>query len=597
MAKVRDITMNQTSTASMEENSKDLSDYLDAFRRRRGSIIAIASVIFVIGLIAALAWPPTYRSSATILIEEQEIPSELVRSTVTSFAHQRIQEIKQRVMTRSKLMEIIEKYNLYESDRKRKTTEEVINDMRDAIAVNPITANVMDRSGRAAVATIAFTLSFEGEDPAKVQKVTNELTTVYLAENLKTRVSAAHETFRFLAAEANRHADDINALEQRLSEFKIKHVEHLSGMEHARYRMERTQRELDNARNNLRSLQDQKKHLEEQLSLTNPYLDGDQLSPEQRLRAPRTQYVSLLASYSENHPDVVRMQREIKGLERTTGLVDSGEETREQLNLAREELASAEERYAAEHPDVVRLRETVARLEAHLQEIPAVPTTVATRAERTPDNPAYTTLQSQLSQVNSAIKNTRELQVELQQRLDAIEAHMAELPDVERRYHALSRAHENAIAKFQEIKAKELQAKVAQQLEDESKGERFTLIEAAALPEAPVSPNRPAIIFLSLVLAVGGGLGFAAVRESMDKSVRGIRGVMNTVRMAPLAVIPYLANDTEVKRGKRKTLLVLVGVLGSVAAALMLFHLFVSPLDVLWFRLLRRAGNTTGLDL
>ncbi len=596
MAKVRDITMNQTSTATMEENSKDLGEYLDAFRRRRSSIIAIATVIFVIGLIAALAWPPTYRSSATILIEEQEIPSELVRSTVTSFAHQRIQEIKQRVMTRSKLMEIIEKYNLYESDRKRKTTEEVITAMRDAIAVDPITAEVLDRSGRPAVTTIAFTLSFEGEDPAKVQKVANELTTVYLAENLKTRVSAAHETFRFLAAEANRHADDINALEQRLSEFKIKHVDHLSGMEHARYQMERTQSELDNARANLRTLQDQKTHLQEQLSITSPYGGGDQGSPEERLKTLRTQYITLLASYSESHPDVERMRREIKGLERTTGLVDTGEETRQQLDLAREELASAEERYADEHPDLVRLRETVARLEAHLLDIPDTPAAAATPA-RVPDNPAYTTLQSQLSQVNSSIGNIRVLQQELQQRMDEIEAHMAELPDVERRYHALSRAHENAIAKFQEIKAKELQAKVAQQLEDESKGERFTLIEAAALPEAPVSPNRPAIIFLSLVLAVGGGLGFAAVRESLDHTVRGIKGVLNAVHMAPLAVIPYLANDTEETHKKRKSLALVATVVGVLIGATLLVHLFWTPLDVLWFRVLRRASVTTGIDL
>jgi uncharacterized protein involved in exopolysaccharide biosynthesis len=580
----------------MEEHGKDLSDYLDAFRRRRTSIIVIASVIFLMGMIAALVWPPTYRSSATILIEEQEIPPELVRSTVTSFAQQRIQEIKQRVMTRSKLMEIIQKYDLYEGDLRRKTTEEVIAAMRDAIKVEPITANILDRTGRAAMATIAFTLSFEGDDAAKTQKVTNELTTVYLAENLRTRSSAAHETFRFLAAEANRHADDINALEQRLSEFKIKHVDHLSGMEHARYRMERTQRELDNARANLRSLQDQKKHLEEQLSLTSPYGAGDQMSPEQRLRSLRTQYVSLLASYSESHPDAVRMQREIKGLERSTGLVDSGEEARIQLELARQELASANERYAPEHPDIVRLSEAVARLETHLQNNPGNPV-AATTADRKPDNPAYTTLQSQLSQVTSTLNNTRLKQQELLTQLDKIEAHMAELPEVERRYHALARAHENAIAKFQEIKAKELQAKVAQQLEDESKGERFTLIEAAALPEAPVSPNRPAIIFLSLILALGSGMGLAAVRENLDTSVRGIKGVMNTVRMAPLAVIPYLANDTETSHNKRKILAMSAIVIVVIVGATLLVHLFWTPLDVLWFKALRRISHSTGIDL
>ncbi|HEB77282.1 MAG TPA: lipopolysaccharide biosynthesis protein, partial [Methylothermaceae bacterium] len=94
----------------MDEQVKDLSDYIDAFRRRRGTILAVAGVIFVLGLAAALLWPPTYQSTATILIEEQEVPQELVQSTVTSYATQRIQTISQRVMTRANLMNIIEKY-------------------------------------------------------------------------------------------------------------------------------------------------------------------------------------------------------------------------------------------------------------------------------------------------------------------------------------------------------------------------------------------------------------------------------------------------------------------------------------------------------
>src|SRR5690242_9757687 len=101
----------------MEEHTKDLKDYIQAFRRRRISILATISVLFAISLLAALLWPPTYRSVATILIEEQEVPSDLIRSTITSYATQRIQTISQTVMTRANLMQIIEKYNLY-ADRR-----------------------------------------------------------------------------------------------------------------------------------------------------------------------------------------------------------------------------------------------------------------------------------------------------------------------------------------------------------------------------------------------------------------------------------------------------------------------------------------------
>ena len=104
------------------EQTLGLGDYLSAFKRRLVMILLIGGVVFIIGLITAFVWPPTYQSASTILIEEQEIPADLVRTTITSYAAQRIQVISQRVMTRSNLLEIVDKYNLYESERKRQTT-------------------------------------------------------------------------------------------------------------------------------------------------------------------------------------------------------------------------------------------------------------------------------------------------------------------------------------------------------------------------------------------------------------------------------------------------------------------------------------------
>ena len=183
----------------MEQQAKTLQDYLAILSRRKVPMLITMLIVFLLGIIIAMVWPPTYRSSATILIKEQEIPSELVMSTVTSFAAQRIQTISQRVMTRDNLMRIIDKYDLYVKDRKRYTTEEVLADMRKDIGLNMISADVVDpRSGRPSSATIAFTLSFAGDNPGSVQKVAGELTSLFLAENLKTRKEKASETYLFL---------------------------------------------------------------------------------------------------------------------------------------------------------------------------------------------------------------------------------------------------------------------------------------------------------------------------------------------------------------------------------------------------------------
>ena len=198
------------------EQTLDLGDYLAAFRRRKGLILTVAGIVFLIGLVTAFVWPPTYQSSSTILIEEQDIPSELIQSTVTSYAAQRIQVISQRVMARSNLMEIVEKYDLYEKERKRYTTEEVLMSMREDIGIDMITAEVMDpRTGRPGVATIAFSLGFKSNSPQQAQKVASELTTLYLNENLKSRTEKAAETYDFLTAEANRLNDDLKSSSQR----------------------------------------------------------------------------------------------------------------------------------------------------------------------------------------------------------------------------------------------------------------------------------------------------------------------------------------------------------------------------------------------
>ncbi|MFA7594137.1 MAG: GNVR domain-containing protein [Thiohalobacteraceae bacterium] len=579
-----------------EEQTKNLQDYLIAFKRRRAQIAALFVVVFGIGAIIALAWPPTYRSAATILIEEQQIPTELVQSTVTSYAAQRIQTISQRVMTRSNLMSIIDKYNLYADKRGRETTEEILARMRKDIALDMISADVIDpRSGRPMPATIAFSLAFEGENPEQVQRVANELTTLYLQENLRTRTSKAQETLTFLSDEANRLNQQIKELEGRLAAFKEANAGSLPELQPLlREQIERTERELTDTATQIRTLDDRRFYLQGQLGQQDPYGADVNLSPGARLKALRTEYASIAARYSADHPDVIRMQREIESLERETGQVNPREGLLEQIAALKVELGSLREKYSAEHPDVVRLERQIAGLEATLAKTPAGG---GSQSQRSPDNPAYVTLQAQLNATLSEIQSLQTKRTQLEARRADYERRLAAMPQVEGEFRTLTRDLENASAKYQELNAKQMQARIAQQLETESKGERFTLIDPPVLPEEPIKPNRPAIIFLSLVLALGSGVGYAAVAESLDTTVRGAKGVLATLQVAPLALIPYLASDRERSAQRRKRRLLVLGALAVVLLAVGLVHVFVSPLDVLWFRALRKATIVTGIGM
>ncbi|WP_372521493.1 GumC family protein [Sulfuricaulis sp.] len=585
----------------MEEHTKELSDYIDAFRRRRTSILSIATVFFAISIIAALAWPPVYRSMATILIEEQEVPSDLIRSTITSYATQRIQTINQRVMTRANLMQIIEKYDLYHGKRKQETTEEILERMRKDVNVLMINADVIDpRSGRPTAATVAFTLSFDGEGAEMAQKVASELTTLYLNENLKNRAEKASETYTFLTTEADKLREHITELETQLAAFKEKNADRLPQLAGLNTQLrERTETELRDVDNQLRSMDDRKFYLEGQLGQMNPLTptmgeSGQQiLDPVTQLKTLRSQYISATSKYSPDHPDVVRLRRQIEGLEKETGSVNSTTEQAKELAALRTELAAAREKYSAEHPDVIRLTKAVAAQEEGLKHKPT-PTPESEAAKNNPDNPAYLTLQAQLAGIKSEVQSLKVQREQLKTKLTDYEKRLQQTPDVERKYLVLNRDYENSVLRYQELTAKQNVAQVGQELEKERKGERFSLIDPPQLPEKPLKPNRPAIIIVGFLLSIGSSLGFATVAESMDSSIRGVRGVISVLEYPPLSVIPYLPTGEDLAKAGNTRKIIIAFVASGFVLLVLLVHFFWTPLDVLWFKGLRKVDTVIG---
>ena len=151
---------------------KQPRDYVALFIRRRKLFILPAIAIFAGAVALAFLLPPVYRSTATVLIEEPEVPRDLVQSTVSSFATQRLQTIRQRVMTTENLTAIIKRYNLYVADRKTKPLITVIEKFREDLSLETISAKVVDpRQGRPVSATIAFQLAYDSSSPNVAQRI------------------------------------------------------------------------------------------------------------------------------------------------------------------------------------------------------------------------------------------------------------------------------------------------------------------------------------------------------------------------------------------------------------------------------------------
>lgn len=580
------------------EDIKGLGDYLSVLRRRKKQLIIPAMAILVASVLLAFGLPSIYQSKATILIEQQEIPVDLVRSTVTSYAGERIQMISQRVMTTDNLSKIIDSYGLYKDERKTTSMTILVEEMREEINLEMISADVVDpRSGRPTTATIAFTLSFNNENPRTAQKVTSELVSLFLNANLERRTKSAIETSGFLSTESAKLESKVASLEAKLAEFKERNINNLPEMQQLNIQlMERTERELRDVEQQLRALEERKVYLTSELAQLNPNsemisADGRRiLGPKDKLKVLQSEYVTLSSSYSSTHPDVIKMKKEIAALRKEVGSTDEAEELRMQIKDLKTKEASMRERYSAEHPDVKKVQRALAKAQQALTGVVKNRKQEEKDPNADPDNPAYIQLQAQLEAAEGDIRSLRKMSAELKEKLSDFEARLIKSPQVEREYRDLTRDYDNAMSKYKEVKAKQLEAELAEALERENKGERFSLIEPPLIPEKPSKPNRLAILFLGFIFSLAGGVGTVAVTEAMSDAIKDADGLMQVIGEPPLITIPYIEIESERERRDVIRKKMLIAGAGAVVLIVIMFHFLIMPLDVLWYVVMRRLG-------
>jgi succinoglycan biosynthesis transport protein ExoP len=216
-------------------------------------------------LIVVIVIPPVYQSTGTILVESQTIPTDLIPATAASLIDERIEVIRQRVMTRENLFKIIEKYKLYRDTTQAMTVSEKIDEMRKQIFIESIGANVKSR--RRDQGTIAFKLTFEHRKPEITQRVANDLVTLFLDENVKTRTERATETTEFLTQEADKLKAELEKVETQLAAYKQEHSKALP--QHQQLHMEmlsRTETELKDVEREYKTAQEELRFLDLELS-------------------------------------------------------------------------------------------------------------------------------------------------------------------------------------------------------------------------------------------------------------------------------------------------------------------------------------------
>ncbi len=524
----------------------DINQLLFAIRRRIPLLLALFVVVFGIGAAVAYMLPAVYRSQATILVESQQIPEDLVRSTVTSLPDERIQVIEQRVMTRSNILTIIDKFDLYRNQRGQLTTTELVQKARESTSIRRIRLDGGNR--RSNRFSVAFTVGFEHEVPKVASQVANELVTLILEENVRTRTSRASETTRFLVRETERREEDLRRIELQITEFKKENESALpESLDYRLSFLERMERRLIDVNTEIQNLDRDQRLFELGLSTSGSQSVG---LPEeafstrrqltQRLNQLQSELVRKAAVFSDSHPVMRSLNQEIKNIEAELD---------------------------ATAPD-----ETQAQGDGAGGDAPA-------------DDAQTIVAEFQAETFRERRTLLEEQRKELQDSIDEVRVSIGRTPDVQLGLNALEREYANIRSQYEELIAKQAAAELGESLEEDNNAERFEVIEQPTVPQIPVRPNRMVILAMAFVVAAGISGGSVLGLELMNTSVQSVGQLQRVMNRRPIVAIPYVRNQEDVRRSRRKIGLSFAAATLAFAAGVAGLHFLAIPLDELLLRI------------
>ncbi len=510
----------------------DLKFYLSLFVRRLPLFLFVWIVVASIGVAVAFMLPAQYRSTASILVESEQIQG----STVNLSANEQIQIVQQRMMTRDNLLEIEEEYNVYRNSPNLSPTE-VVDNMSADTQFKQLQLGGR-RPARGTVNATAFTISFTARSGPMAARVANRLVTQILELNADTRIDTADSQVRFYQQEETRLNNELTTLENRISNFKTKNQNSLPTL------LSFNQEQLLALRANLTNVEEEERTLNDQRNqmvraIENPELiptEEIQVSPQERqLATLKAERDTLRLTYSETHPKVRAIDAQIKGLEASIGPGADGEGLLD-LRVSRMELA--------------------------------------------------------LEQLDSRFLLLRNQRDRLLENIGELEESISITPRTEAGLNVMERQYESLKSQYSANAANLAGAKTGQAIEAGGKGERFSVIEQASVPDAPESPDRPLIA----VAGVGGGLGLAfglvVLLELLNRSIRRPADLVNGLGLQPFATIPYITTTRETRRKQLSMVATLAMIAVAIPAVLYAIHYYYQPLDLL----IKRVTDKLGID-
>jgi len=502
------------------------ADIIRIARHRLWLVVASTLVVGLATVAGTRMLQDRYRSETLILVVPQRVPESYVRSTVTSRIEDRLPSISQQILSRTRLEQIIQDFNLYPAERQTSIMEDIVSRMRRDIDVDVVKGD-------------AFRVGYTGAEPRTVMQVTQRLASLFIDENLRDREVMAEDSYRFIDSQLDEARRRLVEHEKKLEAYRRRYAGELPSQ------MDSNLRVIQGAQLQLQALAEAKAR-----------------SMDRRLIVERG-IADLNASAAAGVPAVVSPSGDT-----VTGTAA------QQLEVAQDALRQLELRLTPEHPDVVRTRRLIAVLEkkAEAERLrvpfaagaapPAMSASEIARQNRLKEAQAeLDNIARQEQRRDAEEQRVRAEVTTYQARVEASPTRESELIELTRDYDTLQKTYVSLLFKQED-------SKLAANLERRQIGEQFKVLDPAQLPERPVAPNRARLNMMGAVLGFALGIGLAVLLELGDSTLKSDDDVMAALDLKVLALVPMLAAGQRRRNWRGQSIVAASLALMSMAAVL-----------------------------
>jgi polysaccharide chain length determinant protein (PEP-CTERM system associated) len=465
-----------------------MEDYSAILRRHKRTLILLALLGPAVGYLLCFVLPKEYTSQTTILVEQPAVSPSYVTDISSGDLKQRLTTLQEQILSRSRLEAIINKFGLYPQERKQQASMEALVDrLRKKIAVTPVKPMAESNSTQLP----GFVIKVSDRDPALAQKMCNEVALVFLAENQRVKHDQSAGTTVFLTKQLEDAKAKLNDQDAKLATFKSRYAGMLPDEQQANLNLlAGLNTQLDAATQALSRAQQDKSFTESMLAQQASAQSADNPSAQKQLAEMQSNLSALLAKYTEDHPDVIR------------------------------------------------LRQSIADLKQKMASSPGTATAGTTTTASGLDTPEVQQLRSQVHQYDATIKEKTAQQRDVQRQIALYQSRLQTSPNVEEQYKVLTRDHESAANFYNDLLKKRSESAMFSDMNHQAEAAEFRILDSANLPGGPSFPNPLYFTLGGLAAGLGLGLGITLLSELRDKTLRTEEDVEFFLQLPTLANIP-----------------------------------------------------------